>query len=137
MFGHFTYPSINQHLLPMLLIMTDLAICTFCQEAEVVMKCAKVMALDEHAPATLKPLKCGTCQSRFPDTTSLESHVNSVHFTGIEEQRTTKSTEIHPKSMKVADLKKEHRYLGIKLCLSEGWREYSHWKQTRASWAFN
>ena len=52
--------------------------------------------------AILKPLKCGTCQSRFHDTNSVNSHVNSVHSAGIEEQRTTKSTEIYPQSKKVA-----------------------------------
>ena len=49
------------------------------------MKCAKEVALDEQVLVILKPLKCGPCQSRFPDTTSLKSHVNSVHAAGIEE----------------------------------------------------
>ena len=51
----------------------------------------------------------------MPIKISLESHVNSVHSTGIEEQRTTKSTEIHPQSMKVADLKKELRIRGASI----------------------
>ena len=92
----------------------DLSICTFCQEAEVVLKCAKSMALDQDVLAILKPQQCGTCQLRFPDSVTLEAHVKSHHSDSTCDQARANRAHrrIHPQSMKVGELKKELKERG-------------------------
>lgn len=93
-------------------ILNGLSICTFCQEAEDVMKCAKEMVIEENVLAVLKPLQCETCQLRCPDTSTLESHIKSVHSTSNQGNKPKRASKIHPQSMKVDDLKKELRARG-------------------------
>ena len=89
--------------------------CTFCQEAEVVLNCAKAMELDKEILAILKPLQCATCQSRFPDSLTLQSHVKSHHGLHNRVTRVGRTSMIHPPSMTVNELKEELKARGASL----------------------
>lgn len=135
MLEHFISLSINQHLLLMCHIshpvflhivrkvlniacgrsFNEHTICTFYPEAEVVLKCAKAMELDEEVQAFLKPPQCGTCQSRVPDSVTLQSHVKSHHAWQNQVTGAERASMIHPTSMKVNELKKELKARGASL----------------------
>ena len=70
--------------------LNEQSICTFCQEAEVVLNCPKAMELDEKILAILKPLQCGICQSQVKSHHALHNWV-----TGAE--RALHPCPIHPK----------------------------------------
>ena len=95
--------------------LSEQSTCTFCQEAEVVLNCAKAMELDKEIPAILKPPQCATCQSRFPDSLTLQSHVKSHHALHNRVTRVERASMIHPPSMKVNELKEELKARGASL----------------------
>lgn len=55
----------------------------------------------------LKPLQCEMCQLRFPDTATLESHVNFHHSSSNQVSKVKNTNKIHQQSMKVDEFKKE------------------------------
>lgn len=81
--------------------------CKVCQQSEIVMECSDRELLPE-AVAIFKPILCPTCNERFADTLILEKHMELHSSATIGNSRT-----VYPKSMKVAELKKELQSRGL------------------------
>ncbi|PFX32999.1 hypothetical protein AWC38_SpisGene2093 [Stylophora pistillata] len=91
----------------------EASLCTFCEESKDIVRCAQEMKLDENLIAIFKPVRCETCETRFPDVVLLESHQKVAHSS--REQLARPSGKINPQMMNVKELKEELRARGASL----------------------
>jgi hypothetical protein len=83
-------------------------ICKVCDQSQIVIECSDKGELLPEAVAIFKPILCWTCNERFADTLIFEKHIKLHSSATIENSRT-----LHPKSMKVTELKKELQGRGL------------------------
>lgn len=91
----------------------EASLCSFCEESKDIVRCAQEMKLDENLIAIFKPIRCETCEMRFPDVVLLESHQKVAHSS--REQLARPSSKINPQMMNVKELKEELRVRGASL----------------------
>ncbi|XP_078361840.1 uncharacterized protein LOC144646172 [Oculina patagonica] len=77
--------------------------CANCLESMEVVLCAQNKEFTSNVLGILKPAKCSTCGSRFPDKATLESHITLHTFPQI------RAVNKAPKDMKVNELRNELR----------------------------
>ena len=78
-----------------------------CVDPRVIVQCAEKENLLPEVVEIMKPVLCSECNERFPDTVTCDVH-KWLHTQGRETNKNASdSRKLHPKSMKVSDLKKE------------------------------
>lgn len=83
-------------------------ICKVCSQSQIVIDCSDRRELVAEALEILKPIVCSICKERFADNHILNEHIK-VHSGNTMEN----SRDLHPKSMKVVELKAELQKRGL------------------------
>ena len=81
--------------------------CLVCVDARVIVECAEKEKLLLEVVEMLKPVLCSECNERFPDTVSCQAHQRMHSRERQSNTNNPDSRNLHPKTMKVSDLKKE------------------------------
>ena len=76
--------------------------CLFCKSCDEIIKSAQDCQLHESVLNILKPLSCPSCENRFADTFSYDTHVKTVH-----RLHTTPSDNLNPRLFIVKQLREE------------------------------